>query len=198
MYTSTIALVLLLVSYPSQLTIDHAGKVLTLGSSDAQKLDRGEILKYTSVLEGKDGRHFGWGTSAGLVEESFEEMKKIILDLESFPGFLPGLEELKVNERHGNNILAYHRVKALWMKFEYNLVYTIHNGNNDLKISWALDRSKKNDLVATQGYWYIMKWDDKRTLLVYSSFVDSGKNMPEVIEKFVMSLTLPRVSRTNR
>lgn len=114
-----------------------------------------------------------------------ENVFKVLSDLESYPDFMTGVENVEIVESNGNNIKARYDLNLV-KKFAYTLDHVIEEPN---KISWSLDSGdllKKSD-----GSWELKDLGDGKTEVTYKIDVDFKVMVPGMISKKLVSSNLP-------
>ena len=123
---------------------------------------------------------------------SLEEFKEVILDLESYPEFLPEVKKVEVLERSDDAIKA-----TFWVAVDVGGVhvdsqYTVDYVIGDEEISWTLDSSP--DLTENRGSWRLEEGDDEdETIAHYEAEIVTSLPIPEAVQLMFAEKELPKL-----
>lgn len=159
-----------------------AALLLSASASHARSLKPEEIEKledgWPILILLEDDDQFVGGSSHILVEEDIDEAWSAVQDAAIYPALYPTVLESTVIKTtddtrivkmvHGNKLVkatCYLRYKA---------------DDESRRLSWRLDKTKKNDLADARGSIRFSRYKDGRTLMSMSTILDIGN---EFIEK---------------
>jgi len=147
----------------------------------------GEIVSAASRQA--DGQH---AHAAGTIDRAARDLWPLLVDFESRPDYLPGAQDIRILRVVGNRVWLAERVKILFVSIEYRVINTLDPPSGS--VSWVLDDTAKNDIVATAGAWELVPLASGRhTLVRYSNVVDTGQPVPGVIERLLLQRALPQM-----
>lgn len=121
-----------------------------------------------------------------------EEFKEVILDLESYPEFLPEVKKVEVLDRSEISIKA-----TFWVAVDVGGVhvdsqYTVEYEIGDKEISWTLHSSP--DLSENRGSWRLEEGDDEdETIARYEAEIITSLPIPEPVQLLFAEKELPKL-----
>ena len=156
------------------------------------KLEKGEILVRDASVKGPDGVQRLRGQAVALIDAPPEAVWRVITDHPHFPEFMPGVVHCEIVEDTGTARLVAYGVKVKWMSISYHL--RLRYDHDTFHVEYALDPSFPHDVSDAQGTWDLRPLDDgKRTRVVYSVYLDSGRFVPRFIERYLSKRQLPEI-----
>lgn len=114
-----------------------------------------------------------------------EKFFAVITDYESYPEFLPEVEEVKILDKKGNRKTVYFKVKYL-KTVEYTLDM-VEEKNKEVR--WKL---KEGDFKKNEGMWKLKK-EGSGTDATYSVDIEFSFPVPGFILKKLISVSLPQM-----
>lgn len=123
---------------------------------------------------------------------SVDEFKDVVLDVESYPEFLPEVKRVEVSKKTDQALVATFWVEVdvggFNVKSEYTLEYTI----GDDEISWTLVASP--DLTENRGSWSLEEGDDEdETIANYEAEIITSLPIPEPVQALFAEQELPKL-----
>lgn len=118
-----------------------------------------------------------------------EKVFKVLSNLENYPDFMTGVENVEVLETNGNEVKARYDLNLI-KKFSYTLNHKIEEPE---RISWSLvsgDFMKKSD-----GSWDLKDLGDGKTEVTYRVDIDFKVMVPGMISKKLVSSNLPSMMK---
>jgi len=149
-------------------------------------------LRTGDVLVFSDDSDEGHAVRAALrVAAPPSEVWEVLTGYERWPEFVPQLAALDVLSRQEDRVRLRHRVRVLGMDIHYGTVRTLDPVRGRIR-TW-LDPAQENDLASSRGHWRVVPLDDGRAALVeVRSRVDAGWWIPGLVQRMLVSRTLPR------
>ena len=118
-----------------------------------------------------------------------EKVFKVLSDLESYPEFMTGVENVEVVERSGDNVKSRYDLNMI-KKFSYTLDHKLEGPD---RISWTLD---SGDLLSkSDGSWELKDAGNGKTEVTYSINVEFKVKVPGMISKKLVSSNLPSMMK---
>ncbi len=160
------------------------------------QLIEGEVI--TSQLRegsGEKARHRS--VASGIIAHPSERVWSVLTDFRSWPTFLPNVKETLVRRAEGNRVWISQHLKVAFVNVRYGAIWTLDPVQGIG--SFQLDEQVPHDIAASEGTWQLLPIDGgARTLVVYSSKVQTGKPLPGFIESLLLKRSLPNAVRSLR
>jgi carbon monoxide dehydrogenase subunit G len=159
-----------------------AGALATSGltTGELTRLEKGGV-----VLKTKD-HHIADGTSSAriraycVINRPPDAVWAIMLNYQKFAEFMPRLEKVEVLEKTQGTMKVTETVHVPLGVISYtiDLIFTPAQRT----VSWTMDKSRQHDIADTSGIWEFLPYSQGRTMLRYSTTVDSGMFVPRFLE----------------
>ncbi|RJX35359.1 MAG: hypothetical protein C4525_04265 [Desulfarculus sp.] len=152
---------------------------------EEQRLVQGQVV--VNSQPGQGGRP-DRVQAAIIIPASAQRVWDTLLDCAGAPQFVPGLQECRILQRQPSADLVQHRVKFSWLIPEVTYVFLARYQK------WRSIQFERisGDLEEMQGSWLLLSRDQgRRTLLVYSVFLDPGFLVPQWLVSLIMEADLP-------
>lgn len=118
-----------------------------------------------------------------------EKIFKVISDLESYPDFMTGVENLEILETSGNQVKARYDLNLI-KKFSYIMNHTVEAPD---KVSWSF---VSGDFIKrSEGSWELKDLGDGNTEVTYKIDIDFKVMVPGMISKKLVSSNLPSMMK---
>jgi len=165
-----------------------------LTEKEEARLSKGKL-----VLRTERGESDGSGLITGIIEirASVDEVWKLLSKFELVPVASKAVREVSryddttnVGARAGSVGIRY-MVKVAWLE----IVYFIHHDMfpDQHYLHWTLDKSRKNDIVKTDGSYSVWPGSTPETVrFLYITEVDTGRNIPDWVEEELTESSLKR------
>jgi len=131
------------------------------------------------------------------IKATRQEVWKHIRDYNNFPEFMPRMKKNTILKQEGQVYWVRYELKIFWLK----IVYHIRVDGVELykRIEYKLDKTKKNHIKDTYGYWILEDAPGGTgTILSYSTFVDTGIPAPKVLVRKLAKMSLPNIVKNVR
>lgn len=137
------------------------------------------------------GKSAGQGVVLGLIDRPVDAVWKVLVDSKAHPEYMPRVVKTETYDSDTGEIGIQETLKVLYRSVRYHVLQ--RNDDAQHRITWRLDRSKKNDIADTSGYWAIVPHGDTQSIAIYAVHVDSGLPIPQFVEDFLSRQDLPGV-----
>jgi ribosome-associated toxin RatA of RatAB toxin-antitoxin module len=126
--------------------------------------------------------------AAILIDSPTPHVWNIMIDCEQAPDFVPGLRSCRVVRHEGSSDIIEHRVKFSW--YLPTITYRFRAQYRGLqKIEFT---RVEGDLRELEGSWTLKQVDDgRKTIVVYSVYVDAGFLVPQWLVRRILRGNLP-------
>lgn len=152
-----------------------------LTEEQKQKILSGEVVLVSSHEEVPQGQSL---ISAALVFEVPVERAWAILSAPELQAeYLEEIEELKIVERGPDYNRAFFLVKVMGQKVWYTVIH--HFWPDQFYLWWELDRSEPHDLKELYGFWKLFRYDERRTVARYGTFVRPAFPVPAFLRNWL-------------
>lgn len=157
---------------------------------ETEKLNKGEVVIRDKSFLNKEGKAVGSCIAFLIINSQKEEAYKIVKKLEKQVEYMPRVEEIKLEDAAKNLYRYFIKIMIVDIIYYLNMKFDDQN----TRMEWALDKSRKNDIKDTTGYWQFHPWSSPRQCLVeYNVFTETGRFVPEFAQNFLMKKDLPGV-----
>lgn len=155
-------------------------------------LEKGEYVRLFERTRDAEGRANGHGVVLGLINRPAQEAWNVLLDVKSHPEYMPRVVKTEIYQEEKNNEIGIREtIKIMVKSIQYHVLQKKDEATHTL--TWRMDKSQKNDIADTSGYWTILPKGDNQCVAVYSVYVDSGLPVPQFVEDFLSRKDLPDV-----
>jgi ribosome-associated toxin RatA of RatAB toxin-antitoxin module len=134
-----------------------------------------------------------------------ERIWKVILDIESYPQFMPYVEEIKVMAADATGRYVYHRIDPPLVdgrEYTLRMIDTVDSAKGIWLRSWSLaddkgppPREDQVHLKVSDGSWRLEKLGTTSTRVTYWVYTDPGGSIPTWIANKANTISLPDVMR---
>jgi ribosome-associated toxin RatA of RatAB toxin-antitoxin module len=168
-----------------------------LKESHIRLLEAGETL---SVLREVEGSPVKEAKAMALVTATPEQVHNTVSDPSAFPQFMPYVKKTEVTRRQGNEVEVNYVLDFPWPVGDRHYTLTekseiTKSGSRTLySLRWKHIAGTGN-INSTYGSWHIARYDDTRTLVLYTVFTDPGGRVPNWARNAATSVATPKVMR---
>lgn len=167
--------------------LDSVGNAASsrFGEGELARLTQGEVV--VSVNQ-PDPEQRARVKAAILIDSPTPHVWNIMIDCEQAPDFVPGLRSCRVVRHEENSDIIEHRVKFSW--YLPTITYRFRAQYRGLqKIEFT---RVEGDLRELEGSWTLKQVDDgRKTIVVYSVYVDAGFLVPQWLVRRILRGNLP-------
>lgn len=160
--------------------------------SVAQSLEGNEnFLKGEPVIISVDRQEMEGGAMAGiLINEEAGKIFDVLVDVVKFPLFMPSLDKTEIIEEKENIQIVRFYVKKAFISISYTLKRELHRDR--MEITWV---NFDDTFKLIRGYWRLEPLDEKRTSVIYYTYLVPGFMIPQVIVDYLEERSLPDMLR---
>jgi carbon monoxide dehydrogenase subunit G len=171
-----------------------AAPVPGLTEADVAAALRGEVPARTESFTLPGGKAAGRGVGAVLVERPFSQVWSTLSRFDDKAEYMPRLKAVSVLERRPDLLRVRMVVDASITTARYTAWFRLDEKART--ISWRLDRAAPDNSIAdTEGGYRLIEIDRARTLVVYRSYVDTGRMLPRFIQDYLTRRSIPNLLR---
>ena len=156
----------------------------SLTENESSKLAKGQI-----VVRHADSEQGGGVTAVALVNAPPRKVLDEVMRVEARPAESSALTSVEVYLKQAtpDRTGATFTVTVMGSNTVFSILYDCHRAEG--YCTYALDPTKKNDLVRADGHYLVVAEGD-RTRLVYSSRAETGRSMPGWIRRWIAGSSL--------
>lgn len=170
-----------------------AGESPTTGltADELTRMEKGGVVVKTDTYPTGDGTRGAGITAYCVINKPPDAAWAVMLNYHKFDEFMPRLERIEVLEKtkHTMKITETVRVPLGAISYTLDLIFK----PTQRTVSWALDKSRKHDIADTFGAWEFLSYSQGKTILRYTSTLDSGLFVPRFLEDFLIRNDVPDV-----
>jgi hypothetical protein len=153
---------------------------------------RGEVALRTETFTTATGQSAGRGVGAIVIDRSVPEVWAVVSRYEDKAEYQPRLKTVTVLERQLGRLRVKMEIDAALMTARYTGWFSLDDAAHT--IHWSLDRAATdNNIRDVDGEYRLFEVSRSRTLLVYRTFVDTGRSVPKWIQDFMTRKSIPNL-----
>lgn len=153
---------------------------------------RGEVALRTETVTGPSGKAAGRGLGAIVIDRPVADVWATVSRYEDKAEYQPRLNKVEVLDRKPGLLRVRMEVDATITTARYTGLFRLDAEEHT--ITWTLDTSAPDNTVAAiEGGYRLFEVAPGRTLLVYRTFVDSGRAVPRFIQDYMTRKSLPNL-----
>src|SRR5438552_15850884 len=168
---------------------EAANTGLTVG--EFARMEKGEVVVKTQTYTTGDDKRAARATDYCLGNKPPNAVWAVMLNYHQFDEFMPRLEKVQVLEKTKNTMKVTQTVRVPLGVIRYTLDLIFKPAHRT--VSWVLDKSRRHDIADTFGAWEFLPYSHGKTVLRYTTTVDSGMSVPRFLEDFLIQNDLPEV-----
>jgi len=171
-----------------------AGEAATTGLTVGEfaRMEKGEVVVKThTYATGGDDKRAARAIAYCLINKPPDAVWAVMLNYHQFNEFMPRLEKVQVLEKTKNTMKVTQTVRVPLGVIRYTLDLIFKPAQRT--VSWVLDKSRSHDIADTFGAWEFLPYSQGKTVLRYTTTVDSGTVVPRFLEDFLIKNDLPEV-----
>lgn len=159
---------------------------------ELERLRDGEILIVEQSRQRDADSARGSTRATALVPRPPRDVWRTLVDFESWPGFMPLLDDSEVARRQGDQVWVRQRFSVMFVGMRHTTVYDLAPRAGELR--WALDEQEPADIEASRGSWKLVPIDGGRaTLLRYEATMSSGRAVPGFVQDMLLRRSLRKL-----
>ncbi len=155
------------------------------------EIEDGEVVLVQREYErGKDATKGEW-IALAIIDAAPKAVWQHIVNVEEHPEYMPRLDRVEIYLDEENRRGVKEILTVLWKEYVYHVLQVRDEEN--LRLTWTLDKSKENDIRDTRGGWTLRPYGEGKTLAAYQLSVDTGRMVPGPLERWLTKKDLPNV-----
>lgn len=163
-----------------------AGESATTGltAGELTKMEKGGVVVKTDTYPTGDGTRGAKVKAYCIINKPPDVAWAVMLDYHKFDEFMPRLEKVEVLEKTTSTMKVTETVRVPLGVISYtiDLIFTPAQRT----VTWTLDKSRKHDIADTFGTWEFLPYSQDKTILRYTTTLDSGFFIPRFLEDFML------------
>lgn len=193
MRTVMLATSLLLLAVTHAHGMPHAPGAATAGltAEEVARLNAGNVVVKADTSTAEGGNRAAGIAAYCVINKPLDAVWAVMLDYQKFDEFMPQLTKVEILERTRDTVKATETVSVALRTVTYTLDVKFDHARR--RVSWALDKSRKNDIADTSGAWEFVPYGRGATLVRYTTSVDSGMLVPRFLEELLVKNGVPDV-----
>jgi carbon monoxide dehydrogenase subunit G len=170
------------------------GSAVGLSDADLANALKGEVPARTEAFVAENGKSAGRGLGAIVIDRPIAEVWTHLSRYEDKAEYQPRVKSVEVLERLADRIRARFVVDATIMIARYTAWFVF--APKEHVIHWTLDPSATdNSILAAEGDYHMFEVSPSQTLVVYRTYVDSGRAIAKSIQNFFTRKAIPDLLR---
>ena len=167
--------------------------VLTVG--ELQSVNRGEVLALSEPFVTPSGQTAGHGFGAIAVRATLEDTWKVLAKYTDKAEYQPRVLQCTVLSDDGTVLHVAMAIDAGLATARYTGIYTRNPA--DHSIHWVLDRAARgNTIQDMDGSYTLQEGGPGQTLVLFTSYVDSGHFLPHFIQDYFSVKAIPELLKS--
>lgn len=155
---------------------------------------RGEIPTRTESFTGSSGKASGRGVGAIVIDRPLIEVWSVLSRYEDKAEYMPRVEKVTILDSSPERLHVRMQVNATVTTVRYTAFFDLDPQAHTIR--WTLDKSAPdNTIVDTIGSYQLHEVSPQRTLLVYRTWVDTGRAVPRFIHDYMSRRSIPNLLR---
>ncbi len=162
-----------------------------LTAPEVARLNAGNVVVKTNTYTAAGGNRAARIKAYCVIKKPLDAVWAVMLDYQKFDEFMPRLAKVEILERTRDTVKVTEAVSVALRTVTYTLDLKFDHAQR--RVSWTLDKSRKNDIADTSGAWEFVRYGRGTTLARYTSSVDSGMFVPRFLEELLVKSGVPEV-----
>jgi carbon monoxide dehydrogenase subunit G len=168
--------------------------VVGLTDGELQTALRGDVPTRSESFTTPAGKNAGRGVGAITIDRPMREVWATLTHYEDRAEYIPRLKSVAVLEKREGAVRVRQEVDASITTARYTAWYKLDEAAH--VIHWILDdTATDNTIAAVDGDYRLFEVAPNRTLLVYRTYVDSGRAVPRFIQSYLTQKSIPDLLR---
>jgi len=150
--------------------------------------DGGVLKRRTGRIESASSLR-GGAEASGLLAYPPDRVWEVLTDFQAWPTFMPHVTATEVTQSEGRKQWVRQSFRILMTKLRHTTIYELDPLHG--RLSWQLDLEQAHDIASSEGHWDLAPANGGNSTLVrYSSDLDSGRRVPEFIERMLFERSI--------
>jgi len=155
---------------------------------------RGEIPTRTESFTSDSGKAAGRGVGAIVIDRPLLEVWKVLSRYEDKAEYMPRVEKVAILDSSPERLRVRMQVNATVTTVRYTAFFDLDPKAHAIR--WTLDKSAPdNTIIDTTGSYQLHEVSAQRTLLIYRTWVDTGRAVPRFIHDYMSRRSIPNLLR---
>ena len=163
-----------------------AGESATTGltAGELTRMEKGGVVLKTDTYPTGNGTRGAKVKAYCVINRPPDVAWAVMLNYHKFDEFMPRLEKVEVLEKTARTMKVTETVRVPLGVISYtvDLIFTPAQRT----VNWTLDKSRKHDIAETFGAWEFLPYSQDKTILRYTTTLDSGFFIPRFLEEFLL------------
>ena len=169
-----------------------AGPTTGLTEAEVAAALAGEAPVRAESFVSASGKAAGRGIGAIVVERPLSEVWSALSRFDDKAEYVPRLNSSQVLEKSATSVRVKMEVNASVTTVHYTMRYTLDEAAG--LVRWKLDdTARDNGIADADGEYHMLSLSPTRTLVVYRTYVDSGRSVPGFVQRFMVKRSLPEL-----
>lgn len=174
--------------------LSFAAAVPGLTEAEVQAALRGQVPVRTETFVRPGGKAAGRGLGAIVVERPVAAVWATLSRFEDKAEYMPRLKAVTVLERRPGLLRVRMVVDASITTARYTAWFELDEPAR--RIGWKLDRGAADNSIAdAEGDYRLQELGPARTLVVYRTYVDTGRALPRFLQDYITRRSIPDLLR---
>lgn len=168
----------------------------TVGLTDPelQAVLRGEIPTRTESFVSDSGKSAGRGIGAVMIDRPLAEVWTVLCRYEDKAEYMPRVEKVVILDAKPDRLRVRMQIDASVTTARYTAFFQLDEAAHTIR--WTLDKSAPdNTIVDTIGSYELHPVSADRTLLLYRTWVDTGRSIPRFVHDYMSRRSIPNLLR---
>lgn len=163
-----------------------SGESATTGltAGELTRIEKGRVVIKTDTYPTGDGTRGAKIKAYCVINKPPDVSWAVILSYHTFDEFMPRLEKVEVLEKTKSTMKVTETVRVPLGVISYTIDLIFNPAQRT--VNWSLDKSRKHDIADTFGTWEFLPYSQDKTMLRYTTTLDSGLFIPRFLEKFLL------------
>jgi len=158
--------------------------------ADVEKALRGEIAVRSETVTSASGKSSGRGVGAVLIGKPIADCWAVVSRYEDKAEYQPRIKKVTVLDKSPERLHVKMEVDASVMTARYTGWFALDAARHS--VHWTLDHAAPdNNITDVDGGYQLFEVGPGDTLLVYRTWVDSGRSVPRFIQDYMAKKSIP-------
>lgn len=155
-----------------------------LTASELIRMEKGGVVVKTDTYPTRDGARGTRIIAYCVINRLPDVAWAVMLNYQKFDEFMPRLEKVEVLEKTHSTMKVTETVRVPLGVISYTIDLVFKPDQKT--VNWTLDKSRKHDIAETFGGWEFLPYNQGKTILRYTTTLDSGFFIPRFLEDFML------------
>ena len=157
-----------------------------------ERLKKGEIVLTDTYVQNPDGSQRLQLLAKVYIKAPVKTVWGVLRDYNNFKYFMPNVKNCTILKQEGEVYWLKYEGKILWLNLSWHQKVT--GVQLYKRIEYTIDKTRPNDIRDTNGFWVLDNAPDGAGAVVsFSSYIDTGIPIPEMVTRKASRSTLPKI-----